>query len=135
MYNPKYINLEADVYQRCVATAKAYYSLLKRRREIENDIIHAGISADGQPRGNRVSNPTAQKAEKILMRQEENERKIRAVERANDALSDDCQREFIRLNFYEGIPIHHINLPMTTISMKRVRKRFLVALAENLNEI
>ena len=76
------IKLDPDVYSRCVATAKGYYRMLQRQREIEEEIIHETYAPDGQPRGSGTGDPTARKVEKILQRQRENDRKIRAVEQA-----------------------------------------------------
>ena len=60
------VKLDDDVYSRCLATAKGYYTMLRRRKKIEDEIIHAGHCPDGQPRGNGIRNPTARKAERII---------------------------------------------------------------------
>lgn len=135
MYNPKYISLPNDVYRMAVNVSKSYYAMLRRRQEIENDIIHESPASDGQPHGSGTSDTTGQKAERIILRQAENERKIKAVEQAWAIFTEPWQREFIRLNFFENIRMDDINLPMAVISMKRLRKTFLIAVAENLNEI
>ena len=135
MYNPKYISLPNDIYRNAVNISKSYYAMLRRRKEIEDEIIHASPVSDGQPRGSGTSNTTAQKAERIILRQAENERKIKAVEQAWAAFSEPYQREFIRLNLFENIRMDDINLPVSLRSMKRLRKKFLIQVAENLNEI
>jgi len=109
--------------------------MLRRRQEIENDIIHESPCSDGQPHGSGTSDTTAQKAERIILRQAENERKVNAVEQVWAIFAEPCQREFIKLNFFENIRMDDINLPMAVISMKRLRKTFLMAVAENLHEI
>ena len=109
--------------------------MLRRRKEIEEEIIHESPSFDGQPKGRNVSDVTARKAERILQRQEENEKRILAVEKAWIACIDDCEREFIKLNLFEHVRMQDIDLPISIITMKRYRKRFLVRLAENLFEI
>lgn len=45
------IKLEPDVYSRCVATAKGYYRMLQRQREIEEKIdrLKERIEAIGKP--------------------------------------------------------------------------------------
>ena len=135
MYNPKYISLPNDIYRTAVNISKSYYAMLMRRKEIEDEIIHASPVSDGQPRGSGTSNTTAQKAERIILRQAENERKIKAIEQAWTAFSEPYQREFIRLNLFENIRMDDINLPVSLRSMKRLRKKFLIQVAENLNEI
>lgn len=134
-YNPQYINLPNDVYRMAVNVAKSYYAMLRRREEIEDEVINASQSSDGQPHGSGISDTTAQKAERILLRQEENERKIKAVEQAWAAFAEPYQREFIRLNLFENIRMEDINLPFAIITMKRLRKKFLIHVAENLHEV
>lgn len=133
--NIKNVRLDGDIYGRCLNTAKGYYQMLRRRREIEEEIIHESPAFDGQPKGGGISDTTASKAERIIQRQEENERKILAVEKAWAACTDDCEREFIKLNLFERVQMQRINLPISERTMKRYRKRFLIRLAENLFEI
>lgn len=135
MYNPQYISLPNDIYREAVNVAKSYYAMLRRREEIETEIINASPVSDGQPHGTTPSDVTGSKAERILLRQAENDRKIKAVEQAWAVFTEPWQREFIRLNLFENIRMDDINLPMAIISMKRLRKKFLVHVAENLNEI
>ena len=143
------IKLDPDVYSRCVATAKGYYRMLQRQKEIEEEIIHETYAPDGQPRGSGTGDPcqcshptpTARKVEKILQRQRENDRKIRAVEQAWISFQDKRVRMFIKKNFFEGLLMREICIimpegtPMAEITMKRYRKKFLIRLAENLFEI
>ena len=135
MYNPKYISLPNDVYRNAVNISKSYYVMLRRRHEIEDEIISASHAPDGQPGGSGPGDPTGRKAEKIIQRQAENERKIKAVKQAWDEFTEPYQREFIRLNLFENIRMDDINLPVSLRSMKRLRKKFLIQVAENLNEI
>ena len=135
MYNPQYINLPNDIYREAVNTAKSYYALLRRQKDIEDEIINASPTSDGQPRGNQTSDTTAQKAEKIIKRQAQNDRKIKAIEQAWAVFTEPYQREFIKLNLFENIRMDDINLPISQRSMKRLRHRFLLHIAENLNEI
>ena len=135
MYVPRYISLPNDVYRNAVNISKSYYAMLRRRHEIEDEIIQASHPPDGQPGGGGPGNPTERKAERIIQRQAENERKIKAVEQARAAFSEPYQREFIRLNLFENIRMDDINLPVSLRSMKRLRKKFLIQVAENLNEI
>ena len=135
MYNPKYISLPNDVYRNAVNISKSYYAMLRRRHEIEDEIISASHAPDGQPGGGGPGDPTGRKAERIIQRQAENERKIKAVEQAWDEFTEPYQREFIKLNLFENIRMDDINLPVSLRSMKRLRKKFLIQVAENLNEI
>ena len=89
--------------------------MLRRRKQIEEQI---SISEDRRKR-----------------RREENEKRIIAIERAWIACTDDCEREFIKLNLFEHIQMQYIDLPISERTMKRYRKRFLVRLAQNLYEI
>lgn len=135
MYNPQYISLPNDIYRTAVNVAKSYYAMLRRRQEIEQEIILASPTPDGQPRGTETSDTTARKAERLMLRKDENERKIKAVEQAWAAFTAPWQREFIKLNLFENIRMDDINLPVSVITMKRWRKRFLIQVAENLHEI
>jgi hypothetical protein len=135
VYNPKYISLPNDVYRNAVNISKSYYAMLHRRHEIEDEIISASHAPDGQPGGGGPGDPTGRKAERIIQRQAENERKIKAVEQAWDEFTEPYQREFIKLNLFENIRMDDINLPVSLRSMKRLRKKFLIQVAENLNEI
>ena len=135
MYNPQYINLPNDIYREAVNTAKSYYALLRRQKDIEDEIINASPTSDGQPRGNQTSDTTAQKAEKIIKRQAQNDRKIKAIKQAWAVFTKPYQREFIKLNLFENIRMDDINLPVSLRSMKRLRKKFLIQVAKNLNEI
>lgn len=135
MYNPQYISLPNDIYREAVNTAKSYYAMLRRRDEIESEIIGASPVSDGQPHGTTPSDVTGSKAERILLRQAENDRKIKAVEQAWATMTEPFQRKFIQLNFFEDIHMFNINLPPSLRTMKQWRKIFLLRLAENLNEI
>ena len=71
-----------------------YKSNKKRLIELQNDILFASNSPDGQPRGNMTSDPTAQKAEKlitsksVLIVTEKINNVERALERLNEADKD-----------------------------------------------
>lgn len=135
MYNPKYISLPNDVYRTAVNVSKSYYAMLRRQTDIEDEIIHSSSCSDGMPHGSGISDTTAQKAERVILRQEENSRKIKAVEQAWAIFTDIFQREFIKLNFFENIRMDDINLPICLRSMKELRKAFLFMVASNLHEI
>lgn len=131
----KYITVEPDIYTNCLQTAKRYYILLRRRKELEDEIIHSGVKADGMPRAMTVSRPTERKAERIIIKLEEVDRKIAAIEKAWATMPDKESKEFIRLNLFVGMPMQYINLPLSYGTMKNRRRSFILRLAENLYEI
>lgn len=128
------MNLPADIYYRVVNIAQSYYILLDRLKQVESSVVYRTPHRDGQPRGNQVSNPTADKAEKITERQAECERKIKAIERAWNVLGP-RYKEFIKLHYFEHREIESIDLPMSAQEKKDVRTFFLTKLAMNLHEI
>ena len=132
----KGIKLENGVYKRCLATAEDYYNLLRRRKEIEEEVIFAGRSLSaGMLYSGTGGNETDQKTERLIARKYHLNEQIKAVEQAWNIARDDTEKEFIRLNLFDSIPMNHIELPMSLRTMKRCRQRFLVNLAVNLFEI
>ncbi len=101
--------LPKDIYTITLAVANSYFVLIKRRDNYETDGAQTSIYR--------------------------NEQKIHAVEQAWAVCIDDCEREIIKKNLFERIPIKYINLPMSQSAMKRARRRFLIRLAKNLAEI
>lgn len=99
-------HLERDIYSRTLATAKGYYSMLRRRKML-------------------LSGPVQQK----------NEERIMAVEKAWNDCENDLEREVITKNLFEGLPMQYISEYYSIRAMKRIRKNFLVRLAKNLKEI
>ena len=104
MYYPSYVNIPEDVYRKSLDVASSYYLLQRRKQEINEQEPRATV----------------------------NNWQIDAIESAWNALVDDTERAFIAKNLFDGIQMRYINLPMSHSSMKRVRKRFLCQLAENL---
>lgn len=124
-----------DIYRQCTLIAKSYYSMLKRRRELEEQILCGSPCSDGQPKGSGVGDPTARKAERLIAAKERNEQKIRAVEQAWCRMVDERAREFIKKNLFEGVQMQYINLPMSIPTMKLLRIKFIRFLAEELDEV
>lgn len=124
-----------EIYSQCTALAKSYYAMLRRRKELEEQILYGSPCNDGQPKGSGTGDPTARKAERLVIAKERNEWKIRAVEQAWCRMADETDRELIKQNLFEQIPMHCIDLPMSVIDMKRTRKKYLTFLAEELGEI
>lgn len=124
-----------DIYRQCTLIAKSYYSMLKRRRELEEQILFGSPCSDGQPKGSGVGDPTARKAERLIAAKERNEQKIRAVEQAWCRMVDEQAREFIKKNLFEGVQMQYINLPMSIPTMKLLRIKFIRFLAEELDEV
>lgn len=50
-------HIPTDIYRQCVAIAKSYYTMLRRRREQEEIILHSSPLHDGQPRAQGVGGP------------------------------------------------------------------------------
>ena len=107
------MNLPRDIYTITLSVAKAYNTMLKRRDDYNSMSNSGDICADAR----------------------RNNKKIEAVEQAWAACVDECERELIKKNLFEHVPMGYINLPMSERSMRRARKRFLIRLAERLEEI
>ncbi|MCI1952595.1 MAG: hypothetical protein LKJ50_05440, partial [Clostridiales bacterium] len=75
------------------------------------------------------------KAERLIVRQERLNIKIKAIEQAWNTMPDDTSKEFIRLNMFERIGADYIALPLSRKTMYRRRHKFLTELAKNLYEI
>lgn len=126
---------DRERYSECVRIAKSYYALLKARAEIERDVIYASASGqDGMPKAATVGDPTARKAAEMIRAKADIDCKIRAIQSALESLPDDCARQFIRQNIFRGIPMHWCNLPMSIPTRKRIRSRFIRALARMMEE-
>ena len=128
-------HIPTDIYRQCVAIAKSYYTMLRRRREQEETILHGSPLHDGQPKAQGVGDPTARKAERLIAAKERNEWKIRAVEQAWCRMVDEPAREFVKKNIFEGIQMQYIDLPMSIRTMKRTRSQFIRYVAEELGEV
>lgn len=128
-------HIPTDIYRQCVAIAKSYYTMLRRRREQEEIILHGSPLHDGQPRAQGVGDPTARKAERLVAAKERNDWKIRAVEQAWCRMVDEPAREFVKKNIFEGIQMQYIDLPMSIRTMKRTRSQFIRYVAEELGEV
>lgn len=127
--------IPTDIYRQCVAIAKSYYTMLRRRREQEEIILHGSPLHDGQPKAQGVGDPTARKAERLIAAKERNDWKIRAVEQAWCRMVDEPAREFVKKNIFEGIQMQYIDLPMSIRTMKRTRSQFIRYVAEELGEV
>ena len=128
------MNLPADVYYRVVNIAESYYVLRRRLKEMENSVLNGTARKDGQPRGNGISNTTATRAEKIIEKHAECERKVKAIEKAWNILGP-LYKEFIRMNFFEHQDARDMEFQMSDEEKRDVRRFFLIKLARNLNEI
>lgn len=128
-------HIPTDIYRQCVAIAKSYYTMLRRRREQEEIILHGSPLHDGQPKAQGVGDPTARKAERLIAAKERNDWKIRAVEQAWCRMVDKPAREFVKKNIFEGTQMQYIDLPMSIRTMKRTRSQFIRYVAEELGEV
>ncbi len=131
----KAVKLPADIYRQCVDIAKSYYTLIRRRQEQEEMILQGSPAADGQPKGSGTGNPTARKAERLIVVKERNDQKIRAIEKALYRMGDKCAQDVIRKNLFEGVRMAHIDLPVSIPTMKRYRSKYILYLAQELWEI
>lgn len=128
-------HIPTDIYRQCVAIAKSYYTMLRRRREQEEIILHGSPLHDGQPKAQGVGDPTARKAERLIAAKERNDWKIRAVEQAWSRMEDQTARDFVKFNLFEGLQMQYIDLPMSIRTMKRTRSQFIRFVAEELGEV
>lgn len=127
--------IPADIYWQCVAIAKSYYTMVRRRQEQQEMILQGSPAVDGQPKESGTGDPTARKAERLIAAGERNDQKIRAVERAFFRMRDKCAQDLIRLNLFEGKRMQHITLPISDRTMKRYRRKYILFLAQELGEI
>ena len=127
--------IPTDIYRQCVAIAKSYYTMLRRRREQEEIILHGSACNDGQPKAQGTGDPTARKEERLIAAKERNEQKIKAVEQAWSRMEDQTARDFVKYNLFEGLQMQYIDLPMSIRTMKRTRLQFIRFVAEELGEV
>lgn len=127
--------IPTDIYRQCVAIAKSYYTMLRRRREQEEIILHGSACNDGQPKAQGTGDPTARKAERLIAAKERNDWKIRAVKQAWSRMEDQTARDFVKHNLFEGLQMQYIDLPMSIRTMKRTRSQFIRFVAEELGEV
>lgn len=127
--------IPTDIYRQCVAISKSYYTMLRRRREQEEIILHGSACNDGQPKAQGTGDPTARKAERLIAVKERNDWKIRAVEQAWSRMEDQTARDFVKHNLFEGLQMQYIDLPMSIRTMKRTRSQFIRFVAEELGEV
>ena len=111
--------LPKDIYRQCVAIAGSYYTLLARRKELNC----------------AISNRQAHELERFSPPHLRTEWKIRCIERALEQVTDTTEMEFVRKNVFEHMRMHHIDLPLSVRTMKRVRRRYIYTLAKELGEI
>ena len=118
-----------DAYRIC-----SRYLTMKRQLDfLRKEIIHGSAGpADGMPRGSGTGDPTARKAERLIVSLARVEEKIRAVEDALDALPDDEAKYLIRKNIFEGVPIKSVDVHMSESTCKRVREAYILRVAVNL---
>ena len=110
-------NVPPDIYAQAAAIAKSYYVMLCRRQQQEQ-----------QP-------PATDGPARLSLPYERNSWKLRAVEQAWARMADDTAREFIRRNIFEGARMRYIPLPLSVSTMKRLRRRFITYVAEELGDI
>ena len=130
-----------EIYRECTLIAKSYYDLLEQRRDIEKEILlGSNAPADGMPRSPGVGDPTEQKAEALIQRKAEVEKKIHALQTAFEHLEEEWERKLIRLNLFreqripmECLTAHGVNVCVRT--MKQKRREFILDVAQLLGMI
>lgn len=113
--------------------AKQYNDLLKQRAEVEKEILLGTMHIPGSMPGRSLpGDPTGSKAVRLISEKEQLDRLIHALQEGLEELRDDSERQLIRKNLFQRIPMHWINLPMSIVTMKRIRKRYLRSVAKSL---
>lgn len=71
--------------------------------QLKEDILYPGVAPDGQPKGNKTSNPTEAAAEKLISTRTLliAEKKVRQVKKALDRLLPE-EKDVVELIFFEG---------------------------------
>lgn len=122
-----------QVYNDASMIATRYLTMKRQIRYLQDEIIHAqGGCADGMPRGSGTGDPTATKAERMIRSLTDVQRKVDAVEKAFAELRDEHERTLIRKNVFEGIPVTHIDVPISSRTCQRIRGQFIWHVALNL---
>lgn len=113
--------------------AKQYNDLLKERAGLEKEILFSTThTPGGMPRNPTPGDPTGSKAIRLIRERERLNRLIEALQGGLEDMRDDTERKLIRQNLFQRIPMHWVNLPMSIITMKRIRKRYLRNVARRL---
>ena len=128
--------ISKTAYQEATRIAKEYYDLIELRRQIEKEILYGSAApADGMPGCRWPGNPTASLAERMIREKEDVERKLNALQIAFDALPTEWDRKLIRENLYRQPPIAMEcliarGIPYSVRTMKRIRRDYIIAVAE-----
>lgn len=113
--------------------AKQYNDLLKERAGLEKEILFSTThTPGGMPRNSTPGDPTGSKAIRLIRERERLNKLIEALQGGLEDMRDDTERKLIRQNLFQRIPMHWLNLPMSIITMKRIRKRYLRNVARRL---
>ena len=113
--------------------AKQYNDLLKERAGLEKEILFGRThTPGGMPRNPAPGDPTGSKAVRLIRERERLDRLIEALQGGLEDMRDNAERQLIRQNLFQRIPMHWVNLPMSIITMKRIRKRYLRNVARRL---
>ena len=113
--------------------AKQYNDLLKERAGLEKEILFSTThTPGGMPRNPAPSDPAGSKAIRLIRERERLNKLIEALQGGLEDMRDDTERKLIRQNLFQRIPMRWVNLPMSIITMKRIRKRYLRNVARRL---
>lgn len=59
---------------------------------------------------------------------------VKALQDALEELRDDEERRLIRMNLFQRVPMRWVNVSMSIITMKRIRKKYLHIVARKLGK-
>lgn len=119
-----------QVYMDATRICTRYRAMKRQLVFLRREILHAGGgAADGMPRGSGTGDPTARKAARLITALSSLETKIQAIETAYNALPDEAAKRLIRKNVFDGIPITHVDVPMSESTCKRIREAYILQVA------
>lgn len=115
-------HISKDKYQELYFFCKQYW---EREKEINFLRGLNEVKQDGMPKGTSISDPTYQKAEKILRLRMENELIEQSAIQAHSGIY-----QYIIKNVTEGIPYEYMKVPMGRRQFYDVRRLFFKILSE-----
>ncbi len=137
--------LEPDVKQVCIGIVRGHERRTREYRKQYLEILYGGSCPDGQPKGNRTSTPTEDRAGRLMQLEASPEAaRIRAVEDAVREIGGDIADSEVRRRLAQAIllncssgrdyPFELLNLTeFSRMDFYRRRGRFLCRLASNLH--
>lgn len=115
-------HISQDKYQELYYFCKQYW---EREKEIGFLRGLTEVKQDGMPKGTGISDPTYQKAEKIMKLRKENELIEQSAKEANPGVY-----QYILKNVTQGIPYEYMQVPMGRRQFYETRRLFFKLLSE-----